>query len=347
MQPSPKSYRFSTLDLPARERFDAWQADSSPLFDFGLPDDRSIPYNSSVAITRLGGPLLGHTIWQNPTHTVSQRIRRAPGWIRRDGADQYYFRMQRDRAFSGAAGRSHFQVGAGEICLLDMSVPFDLDVTMGDILFVVVPRDLLPTRVGNLHGHVLRRGMGGLLGDYLMSLERHLPLLTDHEISLAGSALRSMLSACFAPTPDSIAQAQGEIDDVLLNRIRTYIEQRIESPELKPDRICRDVGVSRSKLYLLFEQSGGVMRYIQHRRLHLAHERLVDPGQPRQRISDIAWKHGFVSEKHFCRIFKTEFGYRPSETRESPSRDSGETAAARVTADLSRLSFDEWVSRAV
>ncbi|MGY5778515.1 helix-turn-helix transcriptional regulator [Rhizobium sp. LEGMi135b] len=87
--------------------------------------------------------------------------------------------------------------------------------------------------------------------------------------------------------------------------------------DLTPDRICREVGLSRAKLYQLFEGSGGVMRQIQRRRLHRAYQMLANPNRPQPHIAEIAWRHGFSNEKYFYRLFKTEFGHTPRETLEN------------------------------
>ena len=76
----------------------------------------------------------------------------------------------------------------------------------------------------------------------------------------------------------------------------------------------RELGISRSRLYRLFEPYGGVVHYIQHRRLLDAHAVLADPDDHR-RILDIAEEHGFTDGAEFSRAFKREFGYSPSDVR--------------------------------
>ncbi|WP_206608721.1 helix-turn-helix domain-containing protein, partial [Mycobacterium tuberculosis] len=73
-------------------------------------------------------------------------------------------------------------------------------------------------------------------------------------------------------------------------------------PDLTPEKICRDVGLSRARLYQLFEADGGIMRQIRRRRLRHAHQMLSDPQRRHVRIAEIAWTHGFSDEKYFYRI---------------------------------------------
>jgi AraC-like DNA-binding protein len=108
-----------------------------------------------------------------------------------------------------------------------------------------------------------------------------------------------------------------------------YIDTHLLNVDLTPDRICRDVGLSRAKLYQLFEGNGGVMRQIQRRRLRRAYQTLADPTRPHPHIAEIAWGHGFSNEKYFHRLFKTEFGHTPSETLENMHAASVLKPAAR------------------
>jgi AraC-like DNA-binding protein len=55
---------------------------------------------------------------------------------------------------------------------------------------------------------------------------------------------------------------------------------------------------------------------------------LANPNRARARIAEIAWRHGFSNEKHFYRLFKTEFGHTPNET---VATASGEGPRASTT----------------
>ena len=99
-----------------------------------------------------------------------------------------------------------------------------------------------------------------------------------------------------------------------MERARRYIQTNLNIIDLAPDDICRALGVSRTRLYQLFEASGGVLAYVQKRRLIAAHHALGDPADER-RIADIAESCGFSSAANFTRAFTREFGYSPREAR--------------------------------
>ena len=72
--------------------------------------------------------------------------------------------------------------------------------------------------------------------------------------------------------------------------------------------------MSRSNLYRLFEDTGGVARFIQRERLLEARAVLSDP-EKTQSISSIAEDLCFADASSFTRAFKREFDYTPREAR--------------------------------
>jgi AraC-like DNA-binding protein len=90
--------------------------------------------------------------------------------------------------------------------------------------------------------------------------------------------------------------------------------QASSTPTFGPTILCRLVGMSRSNLYRMFEDTGGVTRYIQRERLLEAHPVLTDLATT-QSISAIAEDLCFADASSFSRTFKREFGHTPSEVR--------------------------------
>ncbi|WP_414440104.1 helix-turn-helix domain-containing protein [Burkholderia sp. 22PA0106] len=338
------SYRFSTAYAPERERFDAWRADTGALFDIGMLEDDHVPYDSQFDFTLLDQLMFGGRQWLRPDHQVEHAMSRSPQRIRSDGLDGYYLQLQISETLYGTAGRNiTMNIGPGDMCLLDLATPFDLKVTTGDTICMVLPRDLLPAGAASLHGRSLSHGMGALLADYLRSLRRNIPQVSADEMSYAIQATKNMLVACLAPTLDTLKQAETELDAMFVNRVKDYIERHLLSSDLTPDSICKAMGISRSKLYRLFEPTGGVARLIQHKRLHRARNVLIDPTARRMRISEVAWRHGFVNEKHFSRLFKEKFGATPSEISAREFRRDSVWTQASAEQAAAATNFSEWM----
>lgn len=342
--PEGLTYRFCTLNAPPEDRFEAWREDASPLFEFSGPNDARVPYDSQIDITRLDHMMFGGRSWLQPAQPVVHRMSRSSRRIRSDGLDAYYLQLQIGETLRGYAGDTPVHAGPGDLCLLDLASPFDLEVTTGDTICMVIPREMLPESVARLHGRSLTGCMRNLLADYLRSLRANLPLLTANELPYAIQATHNILQACLVPSSDAARQAQTELDALVVNRIRAYIDEHWMSPDLCPEQICKAMGISRSKLFRLFEPYGGVMKVIQHKRLLRARQALSNPLAPRQRISELAWRHGFVNEKHFSRLFKEKFGYSPSEAAERRHQPAGSVSApASGPPEASRQTFSEWV----
>ena len=72
---------------------------------------------------------------------------------------------------------------------------------------------------------------------------------------------------------------------------------------------------SRSALYRLFRESGGIARYIREQRLRRCFGDLAD-GSGHAQVAQVAYRWGFTDAAHFSRLFRQRFGCTPSETQE-------------------------------
>ena len=161
---------------------------------------------------------------------------------------------------------------------------------------------------------VLDTPYGHLLGDYVLALERRLPDLTETERAQLAHAVLGMAGACMAPSAGPVAVARNQIELGRLERVQQTIRTHLRSADLGSRLLCRLVGVSRSNLYRLFEDAGGVAKYIQRQRLREADRMLRDPAN-RKTISVIADELCFGSASGFSRAFRHEFGCPPNEVR--------------------------------
>jgi AraC-like DNA-binding protein len=123
-----------------------------------------------------------------------------------------------------------------------------------------------------------------------------------------------MVAAAVAPSSDRVAVAGRQIDLGRRERVRQAVRRHLRTPTFGPKILCRLAGMSRSSLYRLFQDTGGVARYIQSQRLLEAHAVLSDPGTT-QSISSIAEDLCFADASSFSRTFKREFGQSPSDVR--------------------------------
>ena len=159
----------------------------------------------------------------------------------------------------------------------------------------------------------------------MLALPARLAKATAEEIPvLAGAGdVHGTISACLltgASQPAGLSPGDAAAG-LARERVRRAILREIGSGQLKPAILAREAGLSRSSLYRLFENDGGVARYIQQVRLAMAHDALRDPVMAGRTIGVIAKAHGFPEPTDFSRAFRAAYGLSPREARSglSPS----------------------------
>jgi len=100
--------------------------------------------------------------------------------------------------------------------------------------------------------------------------------------------------------------------------------------------------ISRPNLYRLFEDAGGVARYIQRERLLESYAVLTDPTKT-QPVSAIAEDLCFVDASSFSRTFKREFGHRPGEVGSAALAGLAPPAMLRYSAPSPGGDFGELI----
>jgi AraC-like DNA-binding protein len=141
-----------------------------------------------------------------------------------------------------------------------------------------------------------------------------------------------MLEACLAPSAATRQRAEKSINATLRERVRKAVARHLRSPSLSADTLCREAATSRSQLYRLLEDEGGVARYIQRRRLSESFAMLGDSANTVS-IGRIAELLCFADASSFARAFRREFGVSPNDDRAAsrsglpagllPGRDEG------------------------
>lgn len=136
------TYRFTTLSVPAGERFDAW-AEALSLCDHDAPIDAAVPFDAEFHAMRFGPFVLTSQRWVRPERPVSYRAIRSARKIMSDGLDYFHLMFPLTGSAVGEFGSRHARVQAGELSVYDMSRPFDCVVTTGDVVGLLVRREML------------------------------------------------------------------------------------------------------------------------------------------------------------------------------------------------------------
>ncbi|VTZ26439.1 Transcriptional regulator, AraC family [Methylocella tundrae] len=296
---------YSTKDLPEQEQFGGWREFISSTVDLSLLEPRDQRFEAEQQVWDLGRFALTRA-------TMPRGVSRTWRHLDKDPLDHWCLVVVQN-AGAGHAGREEPRL----IGFRSLGRPFEGAAADSDVLSLFVPRDVfrgMTDMIDAADNVIPDAGLGAVLADFVVSLQRRLPGMTRAELPQIDEATRSIIMACLAPTLDHKAAAQNAIAATLLERARQIIEANLGSPELGADLLCRSLGVSRSRLYRLFEPSGGVAHAVQRQRLQKAHERLSDRRNDRP-IVQIAEGLGFSDASGFSRSFKKEFGYSPSAAR--------------------------------
>ncbi len=305
------SFEFSTEGLSRPDQFAAWHDSFAPMLELSDTDPMTANFSGRQELWDLGSFVLARI------STDSLAFSSLPGHVRRDPVDHWTMTVLLSGKISTETARHGFSAGLGEVQIHSLGRSFTGVVDKSEMLILFVPRDLsleTAATLGSAEFSTLGTGMGRLFSDYLIDVGNRLPMLAQADLPGLAAATRAMILACVSPSADHIKAAEGPIANVLLERARQLVQCRLLDPKLGSELVRRELGISRTRLYNLFEPFGGVMHYIQHRRLLSAYAALTDPNE-RRLIFQIAEERGFSDGAEFGRAFKRAFGHSPSEVR--------------------------------
>lgn len=234
--------------------------------------------------------------------------------VRHDDIEHVILQLNVGGQFDVETPFGRHNVLPGQVVLFDLTLPQRTQSHHAHILTFSVPRTFVEGGSGDLshlHGRVLDGLHAPLLANTMNMMVRHAPALVgDHQNRLA-SAFREIL-AIAVPSPDRNRQRSDVSGS---KRLRILIENNLNHPQLSPEWLSRQAGLSRTRIYEIFQPSGGVSRYIQHRRATRLRALLLQPSTARASVATLAFAAGFSNESHATRVFREQFGMPPGQFR--------------------------------
>jgi AraC-like DNA-binding protein len=328
---------FATRSVRTQDQLDAWREWFEPVLNVLPKHEPGDEFTAEMQMWKLGGLAMSRTI-APPVNVV-----RTKSNLRRDPVDHW--------VISYCARGGHFAQTAGTETEVPAKVPFLWSLGqeflherthVDRVQFLLARdafRDIAPLLDAAL-GSTLDTPLGHVLGDYMIALERRLPAMTEADLPRLSGAVAAMIAAAVAPTAGRAAVAQRQIDLGRMERVRQVVRRHLRTPTLGPKTLCRLVGMSRSNLYRLFEQRGGVAQYIQRQRLLEARAVLTDPATKKS-IMAIAEDLCFADASSFSRTFRREFGQSPGEVRSVALAGLAPSATPRSSVASARADFGE------
>lgn len=155
---------------------------------------------------------------------------------------------------------------------------------------------------------------GSILGPLLNTLWNELDDLREDEAPAIAAGLAGLLRGLITDVPTR-ARAHQSPADARHAATVSHIERNLSDPSLGVATIEAALGTARSTMFRDFERHGGVEHYIKRRRLEHAFITLAHWPEAYGSIAELSCRLGFTSRNHFSRVFRAEFGCRPSDVR--------------------------------
>lgn len=297
------------------------------LYGIGADVDRADgPFRARVRIRRFRRMILYEREIGGLMHM------RGPSRVRNDGFDHLALHLLLAGDLTGGPIGAGHRLRVGEIMVVDTSRPHWTRVGLARLATVQLARDVVEAAVGDLgtvHGVVLPEPAAGLLADFVLSLMRRaddLPAVAVERASATAAELLGLGLNVATATPLARLLSAEAAGPLRRTRAEAYIEERLSDPDLDAAAVAAGIGASRTSLYGVFSDEGGIARYIQRRRLERLRAALRRPNEGRS-ISALAFDLGFSDESHLNRAFRATFGTPPGRYRSAIRQDRQDHSA--------------------
>lgn len=299
---------------PGLECFNAWKKALSLLVDCSIPDDAD---PASFDFHGCAWQLPGAFVHVNGCSAMAMS-RTQQVIDERPTPHMVLFMVLEGRVTSNYDGLIQ-EHEPGDIVVVDYSLPYESETSGFEAIALTFDKASVQTELqNNAHGLVLTVNdhAGAVLGTQLRALAEYIDGLSVHQCQVVVDGILHFAAAAYA-TP---ATRERRDKRFLFQRASSTARQGLSDPDFGPDELVAALGVSRSKLFRLFEPHGGVQRWMLAERLRGSLQSILR-STPDHKIAAIARSHGFRSEAHFSRAFHKRYQISPSSVR-TLARDS-------------------------
>lgn len=271
-------------------------------------------FEAELNLAPLGELAFSH-IKNNPV--CVRRTERSVGRI----ADRHYilkFQSQGHSLFSQFGKAAHLR--PGDFVLCDNTEPYQLLIAgASEQVAVVVPDHLLDTDIPDLRETIGCRmsrevALNSVVGELIRSLILRVADLSPAAQRQSQTSLLNLISIALRE-----GQAQpgfaGEPGDRLA-AIMHFIQTHLKDPDLSPQRIATEHGISPRYVHMLFKAAGSsVGRFVREQRVERCRMKLDEKAG--MTLTNIALEWGFSDLAHFSRSFKDRYGVSPQRYRKT------------------------------
>lgn len=292
-----------TTTMPVAEQFRSWAAHSR---NSQLTPGNDGAFRAQGAFWDLGSAVMAE-VRLDPF--VSDRTLEM---VRATGADHLQIVAIFDGCVRFQSGDLDQSCRAGDVFVRDYARPSRATSTRIHCATVSLRRRFFEHLAGpvDVNGVLPNAPESALLNTMLRAMARHLPYVEASSAPFYARMLRDMLAAATIGLPRSRPVSR---DGSRRADVQAYIAAQPPGALSIPAMLDR-LGMTRSTLYRLFRQDGGVIAYDRMRRLRALYRDITDPLESRS-IADLGARQGFFEKAVLARTFKATFGCSISELR--------------------------------
>ena len=313
--------------------FDAWRESTRPLFGV-IAVNGYTNYRVDVTAYRVDELIVDHTCYDATVYTRSNKH------VIHGDTDYFALHFLKSGAERIVTEHGAFRMAPDRICLRDWRYSFVGTAERTAQIGIVIPRHLLP-----VHDNVSRQPpdlcwslaspAGRMLAMAIMQLWKILPTTTQWQTPGLAANFISLLNGLLVNTLFPQSEAL-RLNNAMRLTIKEYIRTHLERPDLDVDLLCGVFHLSRTSLYRLFQEDGGVQTNIREQRLKRCLEALRYQARQQNKVREVAEQWGFFSASHFHRLFKKQYGLAPSKVLDPQDRKMVNSISVRSSQHLQR-----------
>ncbi|MDF1734484.1 MAG: helix-turn-helix domain-containing protein [Minwuia sp.] len=307
---------FDVGGLVPQDQFGVWKESIAVIFDVDAPrNDWRDGFGARIHATMLGPMMLARC------QTQAQIFTRGAGRISQDGLDHYMIQFYETGAQRVVSGSREIDHPASTMLVYDLAREMRATADTFSNLSLIIPRELLSERLiapddQHMRHFTCQQPTVAILWDFLRGAMVHAGNMSLSEAENLGVAALTLIAACLNAAHDENLSHEQVRNLARMTAVRRMIQTHLADPDLTPEWLAAEAGMSRTVLYRMFEPMGGIAGYIRETRLRRALQHLLSPQHQQRSLLEIALMHGYGSDTAFGRAFKKRFGITPRDVRD-------------------------------
>jgi AraC-like DNA-binding protein len=309
---NPRSFTFSTRDLPEKERVPYWRdVFGRHVIRVDFTPKSDAPFQAEASLWAVPGLRAHRSVYRG-----AARLRRTKELISQTDEDVALL-IDRKGSLRWSQRGAEVQLARSGAVLVLHSEPAEMIFPSADYMAIMAPlRAIAPLTRCVEERRYIPPGTEALalLPGYLRMLCR----LTDPRvIERSVSYVYDLMALALGATSEAAAIANGRgVRAARLNAVKADIAANLTAHTLSVATVAVRQRVTPRYVHMLFEREGITFsQFVLAERLAHAHRRLLDPRHAHESIGAIAYASGFGDLSHFNHAFRRRYGATPSEVR--------------------------------